>query len=192
MKSEKNLRNTIRQISISDYAAHIADILYESLNKNDILITYFLSAPWLKKPVNAVKLYIEQREKGKGRYIPPEKIEYGSLFFLAEGRRSLKRFVKIGKRGIHEGISRFEHKGSYHEDTTQEEIKENIKDYLSRAGISNHMGSVYKCPECGADVDENWKRCPYCGAKTEITKCPNCGSSVASNWKFCPYCEERL
>ena len=105
MKSEKNLRNAIRQISISNYAAHIADILYESLNKK-----YLLSAPWLKKPVNAVKLYIEQRKKEKGRYIPPEKIEYGSLFFLAEGRRSLKRFVKIGKRGIHEGISRFEHK----------------------------------------------------------------------------------
>ncbi|MCD6457049.1 MAG: hypothetical protein J7K81_09740 [Methanophagales archaeon] len=34
MKSEENLRNAIRQIPISDYAAHIADILYESLNSN--------------------------------------------------------------------------------------------------------------------------------------------------------------
>ncbi len=34
MKSEENLRNAIRQISISDYAAHIADILYEFLNTN--------------------------------------------------------------------------------------------------------------------------------------------------------------
>jgi len=34
MKSEENLRNALRQIPISDYAAHIADILYEFLNSS--------------------------------------------------------------------------------------------------------------------------------------------------------------
>ena len=33
-KSKKNLRKALGQISISDYAAHIAVILYESLNSN--------------------------------------------------------------------------------------------------------------------------------------------------------------
>jgi len=33
-KSKRNLRKGLGQISISDYAAHIADILYESLNSN--------------------------------------------------------------------------------------------------------------------------------------------------------------
>ncbi len=75
---------------------------------------------------------------------------------------------------------------------SKEEIDERIKDYLAQAGLTNHMGSVYKCPSCGSDVDQNWNVCPYCGSNIGITNCPKCNSSAALSWKFCPYCKERL
>ena len=75
---------------------------------------------------------------------------------------------------------------------SKEEIDERIKDYLARAGLTNHMGSVYKCPSCGSDIDQNWNVCPYCGSNIGITNCPKCNSSASLSWKFCPYCKERL
>ena len=84
------------------------------------------------------------------------------------------------------------HKQIVVETPPKEEIDERIKDYLARAGITNHMGSVYKCPYCSSDIDQNWKVCPYCGSDVGITKCPKCDSSSSSSWKFCPYCKERL
>jgi len=83
-------------------------------------------------------------------------------------------------------------KGVVIKTVTREENDEQIKDYLARAGITNRMGSIYKCPTCSSDIDRNWKICPYCGADIGITKCPRCGSSVSSSWKFCPYCKEKL
>ncbi len=74
----------------------------------------------------------------------------------------------------------------------KEEIDERIKEYLARAGITNRMGSVYKCPSCSSDIDQNWSVCPYCGLDIGITKCPKCNSSGSLSWKFCPYCKEKL
>jgi integrase len=74
----------------------------------------------------------------------------------------------------------------------KEEIDERIKDYLARAGIPNHTGSVYKCPACSRDIDQNWNVCPHCGADIGITKCPKCNSSASASWKFCPYCKTKL
>ena len=74
----------------------------------------------------------------------------------------------------------------------EEEIDERIKEYLARAGITNPTGSVYKCPSCSRDIDQNWNVCPHCGSDTGVTKCPNCNSSASSSWKFCPYCKENL
>jgi integrase len=74
----------------------------------------------------------------------------------------------------------------------KEEIDDRIKDYLARAGITNHTGNVYKCPTCRRDIDQNWNVCPYCGSDIGITKCPKCNSSASLSWKFCPYCKEKL
>ncbi len=72
----------------------------------------------------------------------------------------------------------------------KEEIDERIKEYLARAG--NNIASVYKCPHCNKDVDQNWKVCPYCGSDIGITKCPKCEFTVSASWMFCPYCKEKL
>ncbi len=74
----------------------------------------------------------------------------------------------------------------------KEEIDERVKEYLARAGIANQQGSVYKCPNCGRDVDQNWKACPYCGSDIGITKCPKCEFIISASWKFCPYCKTKL
>ena len=55
-----------------------------------------------------------------------------------------------------------------------------------------------KCPNCGANIDENTKFCGKCGndvssiqiqetPKSE-NKCPNCGADIAENTKFCGKC----
>lgn len=74
----------------------------------------------------------------------------------------------------------------------KEEIDERVKEYLARAGITNHMGSIYKCPFCGSNIDQNWNACPYCGSDVGITKCPKCNSTGSLSWKVCPYCKEKL
>ncbi len=74
----------------------------------------------------------------------------------------------------------------------EKEIDERLKEYLARAGILNHIASMYKCPYCGRDIDQNWKACPHCGLDIGMTKCPKCGFSVSASWKFCPYCKENL
>ncbi|MBA7521054.1 Tyrosine recombinase XerC [subsurface metagenome] len=74
----------------------------------------------------------------------------------------------------------------------KEEIDERVKEYLARAGITNRMGSIYKCPFCGSNIDQNWNACPYCGSDVGITKCPKCNSTGSLSWKVCPYCKEKL
>lgn len=74
----------------------------------------------------------------------------------------------------------------------KEEIDERVKEYLARTGITNQQGSVYKCPYCSRDVDQNWKACPYCGSDIGITKCPKCEFIISASWEFCPYCKEKL
>ena len=74
----------------------------------------------------------------------------------------------------------------------KEEIDERVKEYLARAGITNQQGSIYKCPYCSRDIDQNWKVCPYCGSDIGITKCPKCEFIISASWKFCPYCKTKL
>lgn len=47
------------------------------------------------------------------------------------------------------------------------------------------------CISCGAQIKENAKFCPDCGAKQGLS-CPNCGASVTKKAKFCPECGEKL
>lgn len=47
------------------------------------------------------------------------------------------------------------------------------------------------CVSCGAQIKENAKFCPECGAKQGLS-CPNCGASVTKKTKFCPECGEKL
>ena len=46
-----------------------------------------------------------------------------------------------------------------------------------------------KCPNCGKELQPNWKNCPSCGAEiSQSTKCPSCNNSLEADWKSCPYC----
>ncbi len=47
-----------------------------------------------------------------------------------------------------------------------------------------------KCPECGQELQTQWKACPYC--KKKLTKNCECGREVAVYWKSCPYCKRVL
>ena len=45
-----------------------------------------------------------------------------------------------------------------------------------------------RCPECGQEVQTQWKACAYC--KNKLTKTCECGREVAVYWKSCPYCKK--
>ncbi|MBR5983659.1 MAG: zinc ribbon domain-containing protein [Bacteroidales bacterium] len=50
-----------------------------------------------------------------------------------------------------------------------------------------------KCLKCNAEIADNAKFCPICGAKVEIeNKCPNCGATVEKNAKFCVKCGTKI
>ena len=42
-----------------------------------------------------------------------------------------------------------------------------------------------KCLQCNAEIPDNFKFCPECGAKTS-RECPNCKTSLKAGMKFCP------
>ena len=53
-----------------------------------------------------------------------------------------------------------------------------------------------KCPKCNAEIADNAKFCPECGAKVEkiepIKICPNCGSTIKDGAKFCLVCGTKI
>ena len=48
------------------------------------------------------------------------------------------------------------------------------------------------CKNCGKQISEDFKLCPYCGEKVEEEileiSCPSCGKTIKSDFKVCPYC----
>lgn len=52
-----------------------------------------------------------------------------------------------------------------------------------------------KCPDCGREISENAKQCPYCGSPFEnenLMSCPSCGHSVSKKANACPHCGHPL
>jgi RNA polymerase subunit RPABC4/transcription elongation factor Spt4 len=47
----------------------------------------------------------------------------------------------------------------------------------------------HRCPGCRANVQTDFKICPYCGTSLE---CGQCGKRVVGDWKVCPYCTRPL
>jgi RNA polymerase subunit RPABC4/transcription elongation factor Spt4 len=47
----------------------------------------------------------------------------------------------------------------------------------------------HRCPACRADVNTDFKICPYCGTSLQ---CGQCGKRVVAEWKVCPYCTHPL
>jgi len=61
--------------------------------------------------------------------------------------------------------------------TTPDEVAAVIK---SDEGVGN-------CPGCGAEVDERFHACPYCG-NTLRNDCSGCGAPLQDGWERCPGC----
>jgi len=48
------------------------------------------------------------------------------------------------------------------------------------------------CKSCGAELKENVKFCPQCGAKIEPDVCPKCNTPLKSGANFCPQCGTKI
>jgi Zn-finger nucleic acid-binding protein len=48
--------------------------------------------------------------------------------------------------------------------------------------------SSLHCPNCGAAVDPDARRCPYCKAQLATVSCPSCFALMFDGAKFCPAC----
>lgn len=44
-----------------------------------------------------------------------------------------------------------------------------------------------KCVNCGQEIPDETKFCPYCGT-SQMMKCVNCDQEIPGGTKFCPYC----
>ena len=50
-----------------------------------------------------------------------------------------------------------------------------------------------KCSKCNAEIADDAKFCPVCGAKVEPeSKCPNCGEKLEDGAKFCTKCGTKI
>jgi len=51
--------------------------------------------------------------------------------------------------------------------------------------------SSLHCPDCGAAVDPEAPRCPYCHASLATVSCPSCFAQIFEGARFCPKCGAR-
>jgi len=49
-----------------------------------------------------------------------------------------------------------------------------------------------ECPECGKELSEGFKLCPYCGYELKPTTCPACGKEISRDFNLCPFCGKKL
>ena len=55
--------------------------------------------------------------------------------------------------------------------------------------------ALMKCPDCGKEISEKAKKCPFCGSPLEnerLTTCPACGHAVSKKATACPNCGQPL
>ncbi|GBD91356.1 double zinc ribbon [bacterium BMS3Abin04] len=60
--------------------------------------------------------------------------------------------------------------------------------------LANNFVSInkeLKCPNCKAEIETAFIRCPECNYKLK-DNCPTCGKIVKTSWSVCPYCETKL
>src|SRR5688572_31819460 len=62
---------------------------------------------------------------------------------------------------------------------------------VQRTAILNAMAadaSSLHCPNCGAAVDPDARRCPYCTARLATVSCPSCFAPMFDGAAFCGRC----
>lgn len=52
--------------------------------------------------------------------------------------------------------------------------------------------SVFRCPACGALVDDEDMQCRYCRAQLATVACPGCFASVSTHARFCGHCGSEI
>ncbi|MGB2727200.1 MAG: tyrosine-type recombinase/integrase [Halobacteriota archaeon] len=57
-------------------------------------------------------------------------------------------------------------------------------------GLNKYL--VYKCTNCGMELEKSWEICPKCGKRVGFTICDNCGETLSHDWKYCSKCGEKL
>ncbi len=58
--------------------------------------------------------------------------------------------------------------------------------YYEEAGLAESE-YVSACPNCDAEVGEEFRFCPSCGHEL-LEECPDCGAPKDKDWKFCASC----
>ncbi len=76
----------------------------------------------------------------------------------------------------------------------REEINRRCENWLmpllEEGGLNKYL--VYKCTNCGMELEKNWEICPKCGKRAGFTTCDNCGETLSHDWKYCPKCGEKF
>lgn len=60
-------------------------------------------------------------------------------------------------------------------------------DIILSLPMSSDAKSLH-CPNCGAAVDPEGRRCPYCQARLAKVSCPQCFALLFDGAAFCPHC----
>jgi Zn-finger nucleic acid-binding protein len=69
---------------------------------------------------------------------------------------------------------------------------ENFGNFGNFGNLGNVMdASSLHCPNCGAAVDPDARRCPYCKARLATVSCPSCFALLFEGAAFCPKCGVR-
>ena len=49
-----------------------------------------------------------------------------------------------------------------------------------------------KCSDCGKEINEKVRTCPYCGAKNTKKVCLKCNKEISKKAKICPECGAKV
>jgi len=58
---------------------------------------------------------------------------------------------------------------------------------LAAVLFANEKKKAY-CKNCGKELQEEWKTCPYCSTPVANNVCSKCGKELQEGWSSCPYC----
>lgn len=61
---------------------------------------------------------------------------------------------------------------------------------LEKEGLN--LNPVYKCPNCGTELEKDWKICSQSEKRVGFATCDNCGETLSRDWGYCPKCGKKF
>lgn len=52
--------------------------------------------------------------------------------------------------------------------------------------------ALIKCRECGKEISNTAKICPFCGIENDVAFCPECHKEISKNVEICPHCGVKI